>query len=72
MQERPIHQGEDGIFEEERAPMKWGDDQDRDLHDDFRRLIALRQKHAVLQSGTRRVLHLDAKSDTVEEDDDHT
>ena len=52
--------------------MKWGNDQDTDLHGDFRRLIAQRQQRAVLQSGARRVLHLDAKSDTVEEDDDHT
>lgn len=63
-QERPIHQGEHGIFEEARAPMKWGDDQDRDLHRYFRRLSALRQHHRVLQSGARRVLHLDAEAGT--------
>ncbi len=63
-QERPIHQGEHGIFEEARQPMKWGGDQDTALHDYFRRLIALRQRHPVLQSGSRRVLHLDAAAGT--------
>lgn len=63
-QARPIHQGEHGVFEEARQPMKWGRDQDADLHRYFRRLIALRQKHAMLQSGERRVIHLNADDGT--------
>jgi glycosidase len=63
-QERPIHQNDFGIFEEARLPMKWGADQNQELLDYFRRLIALRKALPVLRNGSRRVLHLDAEAGT--------
>lgn len=61
-QERPIHDGEVGRFEEARLPMKWGTEQNTRLIETFRCLIALRRAHPVLRTGTRTVLHLDAGS----------
>ncbi len=58
-QERPIHQNDFGIFEEARLPMKWGDEQDADLRETFRRLIELRRAHPLLLDSPRRLLHLD-------------
>ncbi len=60
-QERPIH-GENnfGIFEEARQPMKWGAEQDADLHAFFRRLVELRRSLPALVHGSRTVVYLDA------------
>jgi glycosidase len=64
-QERPIHQNDFGIFEEARLPMDWTQAQpDQPLPDYFRRLALLRQAHPALQTGTRRLLHLDAVAGT--------
>lgn len=61
-QERPIHQGESGIFEEARLPMRWGEAQDVELSEYFRRLIGLRRAYPVLHYGSRRVVHLDSRA----------
>jgi glycosidase len=58
-QERPIHQNNFGIFEEARLPMKWGDEQDADLVDYFRRLGSLRSEYPELLNGERRLVYLD-------------
>ena len=63
-QERPIHQNDFGIFEEARLPMKWGDEQDADLREFFRRLVHLRREHSALRGGARRVVHLDDTAGT--------
>ncbi|MBI1800809.1 MAG: DUF3459 domain-containing protein [Chloroflexi bacterium] len=63
-QERPIHEGTRGVFEEARLPMKWGDEQDAELLAYFRRLVDLRRAHPVLRHGARRVVHLDAEAGT--------
>jgi glycosidase len=57
-QERPIHQNDFGIFEEARLPMKWGDDQDTDLREYFRRIIQLRHENHLLLDSPRRLLHI--------------
>ncbi|MCS6992474.1 MAG: alpha-amylase family glycosyl hydrolase [Anaerolineales bacterium] len=61
-QERPIHQNTFGIFEEARLPMKWGPEQNSDLYQTFRRLIALRRAHPVLQESRRRLIHLEEQT----------
>ncbi len=63
-QERPIHQGERGIFEEARLPMIWGDAQDDDLRDYFSRLAALRRNAPALVYGDRQLVHLDQAAQT--------
>lgn len=63
-QERDVYQNNYGFFEEARLPMRWGGDQCDDLIDYFRRLGALRRKHAVLNHGERRLLHLDSQEKT--------
>ena len=44
--------------------MKWGAEQDAELQDYFRKLIALRGEHPVLTTGERRCMHLDAEAGT--------
>lgn len=61
-QERPIHQNTFGIFEEARLPMKWGPEQNSGLYQTFRRLIALRRAHPVLQESRRRLIHLEEQT----------
>jgi glycosidase len=58
-QERPMHQNGRNIFEECRLPMNW-DTADAALQDYYRRLNGLRNRYAVLQTGDRRVVHLNA------------
>jgi glycosidase len=48
-----------GHPEESRVPMAWGDDQDRDLLDFYRRLTRLRLGRPGLWRGTRRTIALD-------------
>ncbi|PWH15914.1 MAG: alpha-amylase [Anaerolineae bacterium] len=61
-QERPIHQNSFGIFEEARLPMKWGSEQNTDLRETFRQLIALRRAYPFLATAPRRLLHLDEQT----------
>jgi len=63
-QERPIHQGERGLFEEARLPMLWGDAQDNGLRDYFKRLTAIRRSAPMLVYGDRKLLHLDQAAQT--------
>jgi glycosidase len=56
-QERPMLQGGRNVFEECRLPMNW-ETADASLQDYYRRLNGLRKKYPVLQSGGRRVVHL--------------
>lgn len=53
-QRRDVRQEERGLPEESRAPMLWGGDQDLDLLDFYRKLIALRKSETALQLGFRR------------------
>ena len=46
-------------MEESRLPMRWGADQDKDLHTFYRRLIALRRAHPTIWQAARRPLILD-------------
>jgi cyclomaltodextrinase / maltogenic alpha-amylase / neopullulanase len=52
------------VMEESRAPMLWGDAQDGELRDYYRRLIHLRRRHPVLWRGRRRTVHLDEGAGT--------
>jgi glycosidase len=63
-QERPVHDGSVGRFEEARLPMKWGSEQNEQLREHFRRLLGLRLNYPVLATGLRRVLHLDPHAGT--------
>ncbi len=58
-QERDVRQGTRGIPEESRLPMLWGEAQDTNLLDFYRRLAALRTTHPVLCRGDRRTLYTD-------------
>ena len=60
-QERPTHYGGYGYFEEARARMLWGSEQNDDLREYFRRLIALRKAHPTLQAGQREAVLLDGE-----------
>lgn len=64
-QERDIVQEHGHIVEEARAPMRWGDEQDQELHGYYRRLIQLRRDHPVLWRGRRDTVHLDAGAGTL-------
>jgi glycosidase len=59
-QERDVHQAGRGLPEESRLPMLWDDQQDADLLDFYRRLIALRRAEPALRRGLRRTLYADA------------
>lgn len=50
-------------MEECRRPMPWGEE-DADLLDFYKWLIAFRRQHPVLWQGQRRTLHVDGSSDT--------
>lgn len=60
-QERPTHYGGYGYFEEARAKMLWGDEQNQNLLDYFARLIALRKAHPALVAGKRETVLLDGE-----------
>ena len=62
-QERPMVQNGRNIFEECRLPMNW-ETADPSLQDYYRRLNGLRRKYPVLQSGARRVIHLNSGEGT--------
>ena len=63
-QERDIVQPQGHIMEEARAPMPWGDAQDRDLLQFYRWLIHFRRAHPVLWRGQRQTVHLDEVAGT--------
>lgn len=58
-QERPTHYGGYGYFEEARARMLWGSEQNQDLLETFRRLVMLRAAHPALRDGSRAAVLLD-------------
>jgi cyclomaltodextrinase len=62
-QERPMFQKGRNIFEECRLPMNW-ETADSTLQTFYRRLNHLRSRYPVLQSGDRRVVHLDSDAGT--------
>jgi cyclomaltodextrinase len=62
-QERPVFQNGRGFFEECRLPMNW-DTANASLQDYYRRLNQLRREYPVLQTGSRRVVHLDSSKGT--------
>lgn len=45
-------------WEYARLPMLWGEDQDRDLYEYYRRLCRLRNSHPALRNGEHRTLHV--------------
>ena len=53
-----------GRFEEARLPMLWGNEQDEDLLNYFRRLGALRKQFPLLASDKREVVHLNVQNGT--------
>jgi cyclomaltodextrinase / maltogenic alpha-amylase / neopullulanase len=55
-QERDVRQGQRGLPEEARLPMLWGEAQDADLLDFYRRLIHLRRQEAALKRGSTQIL----------------
>ncbi|MCZ7671856.1 MAG: alpha-amylase family glycosyl hydrolase [Chloroflexi bacterium] len=59
-----IHQPGSQGMAECRQPMPWGDEQDADLRDYFRRLLHLRRDHPVLWQGGRQTVHVDAAAGT--------
>ena len=63
-QKMPIHHDDRGFFEEARAPMLWGADQNSDLAEFFRTLVALRSKYPGLAAGERQTVHLNSEQGT--------
>lgn len=63
-QERDIVQAHGHIVEESRMPMRWGDEQDQELHSYYRWLVHLRHEYPVLWRGRRDTVHLDAEAGT--------
>jgi cyclomaltodextrinase len=61
-QERDVRQDGQGIPEEARLPMTWGEAQDAALLDYYRSLARLRRERASLRRGARRALHADELS----------
>ncbi len=61
-QERDVRQGTRGVPEESRLPMLWGSEQDTQLLEFYRQLIALRNQNACLRRGARRTIHVDAQT----------
>ncbi len=55
-QQRDVRQGTRGLPEESRLPMLWGDEQDSDLLEFYRRLIHLRGQEPALRRGARQTL----------------
>ena len=47
-----------------RLPMLWGEDQDRDLYDYYRRLCRIRNSHPALREGERTTLQVDSDAGT--------
>lgn len=62
-QERPMHQNGRNIFEECRLPMNW-ETADDSLQDYYRCINELRRKYPILQTGDRRVVHLNSDAGT--------
>lgn len=58
-QERDVRQDGRGLPEESRLPMKWGNEQDADLFEYYRGLIALRKENPNLRHGKLNVVHVD-------------
>ncbi|MDX1686848.1 MAG: alpha-amylase family glycosyl hydrolase, partial [Candidatus Promineifilaceae bacterium] len=63
-QERDVIQEHGHVLEEARAPMLWGDAQDADLRQYYRRLIRFRRAHPVLWRGRRRTVHVEPAAGT--------
>lgn len=63
-QERGMWQAGSQGMAECRQPMAWGEAQDADLREYFRRLIGLRREHPVLRYGRRQTVHLDETTQT--------
>jgi cyclomaltodextrinase / maltogenic alpha-amylase / neopullulanase len=63
-QERFIHEPDSQGLEECRQPMLWGDEQNTDLRNYFRKLLHLRRDHPVIWQGKRETVHVDAKAGT--------
>jgi cyclomaltodextrinase len=58
-QERDVRQDGRGLPEESRLPMRWGNEQDIDLFDYFRKLIALRKSYVEFRHGKVNVVQVD-------------
>lgn len=58
-QPRDMMQNGRAIHEEGRMPMLWGDDQNRELFDFYRELIALRKHESALRHGARETVFVD-------------
>lgn len=58
-QHRDVRQNGKGILEESRLPMLWGVDQDRDLLEFYRNLIAIRRGEASLRYGSFTSINID-------------
>lgn len=58
-QKNSVHGARSRGLSEARQPMKWGADQDQDLHAYFKWLIHLRRDNPVLARGKRQTLHVD-------------
>ncbi|MDQ7091553.1 MAG: alpha-amylase family glycosyl hydrolase [Methylococcales bacterium] len=52
-QEWDVHQGDVDVHEASRMPMIWGDEQDKDLHSFYRRLIHFRREYPASYKGER-------------------
>ena len=61
-QERDVRQAGFGRPHESRLPMLWGAEQNSELHDYYRRLIALRHAHPALRHGAHESLYVDANA----------
>jgi glycosidase len=60
-QERDVRQNNWAIHEETRLPMIWGEDQDSDLFDFYRRLCGTRTRESALRRGTRETVLAEGK-----------
>jgi glycosidase len=63
-QERDMVQDDRHIMAECRLPMLWGEDQDQELREYYRRLVNFRRQHPVLWNGRRQTVHLDQTTKT--------
>ncbi|HET6596701.1 MAG TPA: alpha-amylase family glycosyl hydrolase [Anaerolineales bacterium] len=61
-QHNDVMQNGRAIHEEARLPMLWGEQQDRDLFNFYKELIAFRKSHPVLRQGTRETFHADEQT----------
>jgi cyclomaltodextrinase / maltogenic alpha-amylase / neopullulanase len=62
-QERPMFQNGHNIFEECRLPMNW-ETADASLQEYYQQLNHIRSRYTILQTGQRKVIHLDLTSGT--------